>query len=337
MLVDQIPTISDVAQRAGVSIATVSRVLNRSATVAPPTAEKVRSAIAELGFVPRSAARVLAGRKTHTLGLVLPEISSAFFPPLLRGIEAEARQAGYSLLIHALQDNSPPHLLGEHNSDGLLIFPDSLDRDELVYLHRRGFPLVLLNDTPPDDLPLPAVTIENKSGAEMLVKHLIRVHHRRRIAYLQGPPAHEDSRCRERGYCDSLVAHGIPFDPALIAMGGFDEDEAYLAVQHMLQQDINPDAIFAGDDDAAIGALRAVKQSGRRVPEDIAVVGFDDLPFAQYLTPPLTTVRAPIEQVGRAAVHQLLCLLHDQPAAPLTLLPTELVIRQSCGCGTDQT
>lgn len=332
MHADHTPTISDVAQRAGVSIATVSRVLNRTATVAPSTAERVRVAVTELGFVPRSAARVLASRKTYTIGLLLPEISGAFFPPMLRGIEAEARQAGYNLLIHSRQDSASPQTLGEHNTDGLLIFTDSLDRNELAYLHRRGFPLVLLHDTPPDDLPIPVITVENKSGAEKLVIHLIEAHDRRRIVYLQGPRTHEDSHWRERGYRDALHSHGIPLDPSLLAMGGFDEGDAYLAVKHLLQQGVELDAIFAGDDDAALGVLRALKQAGRHVPDEVAVVGFDDVPFAQHLTPSLTTVRAPIEQVGREAVRQLLCLLHDQPTAPLTLLPTELVIRESCGC-----
>jgi len=337
MPVDKTPTISDVARRAGVSIATVSRVLNLTAVVAPQTAEKVRSTIDELGFVPRTAARVLASRKTNTIGLILPEISGSFFPPMLSGIESEARHAGYWLLIHSMQDSSSPQVLGEHNTDGLLIFTDSLHKDELVALYRKGFPVVLLHDTPPEDLSIPVVTVENKFGAKKLVNHLIKVHHRRRIAYLQGPPAHEDSRWRERGYCDALDANGIPFDPALIVMGGFDEDEAYQAVQYMLHAGVDMDAIFAGNDDAAIGALRALKQSGSHVPGDVAVVGFDDVPFAQHLTPALTTVRSPIEQVGRAAVRQLLRLLHDQPADPLTLLPTELVIRESCGCQSPPT
>jgi LacI family transcriptional regulator len=332
MLNHQAPTILDVARRAGVSIATVSRVLNRTATVAPQTLAKIRAAIAELGYVPRTAARVLASRKTNTIGLLLPEISGSFFLPMLRGIEAEARQAGYGLLIHTAQDSPSLQPLGEHNADGLLIFTDSLDKNELATLHRRGFPLVLLHDSPPDDLLIPIITIENKAGAKMLIDHLIEVHQRRRIAYLQGPPAHEDSRWRQRGYCEALKAHGIPFDPARIARGGFDEDEAYMAVRRMLQQGVGLDAIFAGDDEAAAGTLRALKQSGRGVPDEVAVVGFDDVSFAQHLTPALTTVRAPIEQVGRAAVHQLLRLLHGQPAERLTLLPTELVIRESCGC-----
>jgi DNA-binding LacI/PurR family transcriptional regulator len=287
----------------------------------------------ELQFVPRHAARVLASKRTNTIGLVLSDISGAFFPPMLKGVEAGAYEAGYDLLIHSTKKEGPSRRpLGEHNTDGLLIFTDSLDHRELHRLHNLGFPLVLLHLTPPDSLNIPVISVENKDGAAMLVDHLIEMHGRRRIVFLQGPEGHEDSVWRERGYRESLEAHGIPFRPELIATGEFDEDEAFATVQQMLVDGIEFDAIFAGDDDSAIGAMRALKLAGRRVPEDVAVVGFDDVPFARYLSPPLTTVRAPIEEIGREAVRQLVRLMSGQPAEGLTLMRTELVIRESCGC-----
>jgi DNA-binding LacI/PurR family transcriptional regulator len=166
----------------------------------------------------------------------------------------------------------------------------------------------------------------------MLVDHLIQMHGRRRIVFLQGPEGHEDSVWRERGYRESLEAHDIPFRPELIAAGEFDEDEAFTTVEQMLLDGVEFDAIFAGDDDSAIGAMRALKLAGHRLPEDVAVVGFDDVPFARYLSPPLTTVRAPIEEIGREAVRQLVRLMNGQPAEALTLMRTELIIRESCGC-----
>jgi DNA-binding LacI/PurR family transcriptional regulator len=181
-------------------------------------------------------------------------------------------------------------------------------------------------------LNIPTITIENKDGAAMLVDHLIEAHDRRRIVYLQGPPGHEDSDWRERGYREALAAHNLPFDPGLILQGGFDEDVAFVTVQQMLLDGLDCDAIFAGDDDAAIGAIRALKNAGRIIPHDVAVVGFDDVPFARYLSPALTTIRAPIEEVGREAVRQLKCLMDGEQAQALTLLRTELVIRESCGC-----
>lgn len=327
------PTIADVARKAKVSIATVSRVLNGTTPVDVAKAERVRLAMEELQFVPRHAARALAGKRTNTIGLVLSDISGAFFPPMLKGVEAGAYEAGYDLLIHSTKKEGPSRRpLGEHNTDGLLIFTDSLDHRELHHLHNLNFPIVLLHLTPPDSLNIPVIAVENKDGAAMLVDHLIEIHGRRRILFLQGPEGHEDSVWRERGYRESLKAHDIPFRPQLIATGEFDEDEAFATIQQMLVDGIDFDAIFAGDDDSAIGAMRALKLAGRRVPDDVAVVGFDDVPFARYLSPPLTTVRAPIEEIGREAVSQLVRLINGQPAEALTLMRTELVIRESCGC-----
>jgi len=327
------PTIADVARHAEVSIATVSRVLNGTTPVQPAKADRVRLAMDELQFVPRHAARVLASRRTNTIGLVMSEISGAFFPPLLKGIEAGAHEAGYDLLIHSTKKEGPSHRpLGEHNTDGLLIFTDSLDHRELRRLHNMNFPIVLLHQTPPDSLNIPVIAIENKDGAVMLVNHLIEMHSRRRIVFLRGPEGHEDSVWRERGYREALESHSLKFDPNLIASGGFDEEEAFITIQQMLLGGIEFDAIFAGDDDSAIGAMRALKMAGRSIPGDVAVVGFDDVPFARYLSPALTTVRAPIEEIGREAVRQLAHLMNGDQAQALTLMRTELVIRESCGC-----
>jgi DNA-binding LacI/PurR family transcriptional regulator len=331
-------TIADVAERAGVSIATVSRVVNQTAPVAAETDARVRAAIAELNYRPHPAAQILAGHRTRMLGLVLPEISSGFFPPLLRGIEAVARDNGFSLLIYSTADDSPAEApraypLGEHNTDGLLVFTDSLPDAELARLHCIGFPVVLLHHSSPEGLDTPCITVENKAGARKLVDHLIQVHGYRRIAFLSGPPGNEDSYWRERGYRESLAAHGLPFDPALVATGGFDDEEAQAAVEQWLAEGVAIDAIFAGDDDAAVGVLNALARAGKRVPEEIAVGGFDDVPLSRYLNPPLTTVRMPIEMVGREAVRQLLHIIRHDPADPTVLLPTELVIRRSCGCG----
>jgi LacI family transcriptional regulator len=314
----------------------VSRVLNATVPVQIDKAERVRLAMDELHFVPRTAARVLASKRTNTIGLILPEISGAFFSPMLRGIESEAHEINYDLLIHAMHAtranqnfNSP---LGEHNTDGLLVFTNSLQEHQLERLNRINFPVVLLHQTPPDTLNIPVITIENKDGACMLIKHLIERHARRRIVFMQGPDGHEDSLWRERGYRAALESHNIPFDPTLIASGGFDDEEAFASIQQMLLDGIEFDAVFAGDDDAAAGVFRALKMAGRAIPQDVAVTGFDDVPFARYLSPALTTVRAPIEAVGREAVHQLARLMNGQHADALTLLPTELVIRASCGC-----
>lgn len=331
-------TIADVARHAGVSIATVSRVINGTAPVTAETAARVQAAIAELAYIPQAAARDLASGKTNTLGLFLSEISGDFIPPMLRGIEAGAREHGFDLLIYTTQARSSSSAefrrpLSKHNTDGLLIFADSLDEAELTRLYKLGLPMVLLHRSPPDTLDIPYVTFENKSGARQLVDHLINAHGYRRIAFLRGPEGHEDSYWRELGYREALEAHGIPFDPSLVARGGFDEEEAQAPVERWLAEGLDIDAIFAGDDEAASGVIIALRRAGKRVPEDIAVVGFDDVPLSRHLTPPLTTVRAPIEEAGHAAVRQLVQLIHTGHAEPaMQLLPTKLVIRHSCGC-----
>lgn len=324
-------TIADVAERAGVSIATVSRVLNGTAAVTETTLAQVQAAIADLHYVPYAAARSLASKKTNTLGLLLPEISSDFMPPLLRGVELGARESGLGLLI-ATQGAGNSRPLGEHNTDGLLIFADSLDEAELIRLYQLNFPLVLLYQSPPQNLNIPCVAFENKLGAQKLVDHLIEAHGYRRIAFLAGPEGNEDSYWRERGYRESLAGHAIPFDPLLLARGGFKKEMGQSAVEKWLEIGLEMEAIFAGDDGTASGVIAALHGAGKRVPEDVAVVGFDDVPTSRYLTPPLTTVRAPIETAGREAARQLIRLIRRQQPEPLVLLPTELVIRRSCGC-----
>ena len=332
-------TIIDVAKRAGVSVATVSRVLNNSAIVTSETVARVQDAITELHYVPRTAARNLAARKTNTLGLLLSDIHGDFFAPLLSGIEAATSEAGFDLLISTSGRPTPriefPRSLGAHNTDGLLIFADSLGETGLAYCYELGFPMVLIHRSPPSLMDIPCVTVENKAASRKIVEHLIKAHGRRRIAFLRGPEGHEDSYWRETGYREALEAHDIPFEPCLVAPGEFNRDAAAASVKDLLAAGIEMDAIFSGDDEAAVGVLDALQKAGKRVPEDIAVVGFDDQRLSAYLMPPLSTVRAPTERVGYQATQQLVKLIRTGQADRLTLLPTEMIIRRSCGCHAD--
>jgi DNA-binding LacI/PurR family transcriptional regulator len=191
-------------------------------------------------------------------------------------------------------------------------------------------PLVLVYRSMPS-LALPAVTVENKDGARRLVEHLIGLGHRR-IAHIHGPHQNEDSHWRARGYYEALAAHGVPADPALLAEGGFSEETGAQAARELLARGAPFSALFAADDEMAIGAIGVLNSAGLRVPQDVAVVGFDDIVTARYIQPPLTTVRAPTEQVGREAVRLLLAAIAGEPApAQPTLLPVELLIRESCG------
>jgi DNA-binding LacI/PurR family transcriptional regulator len=330
-------TINDVATLAGVSIATVSRVINGTTPVAEITASKVRQAINSLHFTPHSAARILASRKTNTIGLILPEISGYYFSPLLHGVEECIRGSKYDLLVHSSvsQPESAERTaqkLGEHNTDGLLIFADSLPAVEIVRLYEHEFPMVLLHQSPPQGLDIPCVTIENKAGTLKIINHLIEVHGFTRIAFLAGPEREEDAHWRELGYREALISHGINFDPDLVSKGLFDTAVAQASVTQLLARGIPFEAIFTGDDDSAMGALTALQHAGKRVPEDVAVVGFDDIYISQYVSPPLTTIHAPIEQAGFIAAQQLIHLIQKENVDPLVLLPTELIIRRSCGC-----
>lgn len=326
-------TIDSVAERAGVSTATVSRVINKTGPVAGATAQRVYAAVAELNYIPHMGARALASRHTDTIGLVFPALSDVFFFELIRGIQETAAAHGYGLLLYTT--DLPERVdvlnlpLGEHNTDGLIVFTNSLADDALRRLHTHGLPLVLLHRSPPAGLPIPCVTFENKDGAYAVVRHLLE-NGRRRIAFLAGAPDNEDSYWRELGYRLALADYDLVPDPSLRGEASFEERLAEALVSHWLVEGRQMDAIFAADDVSARGALRAVQTAGLVVPDDIAIVGFDDALLSRYLVPPLTTVRAPIEEAGSAAAHQLLQLIHGQVAEPLTLLPTQLVIRRSC-------
>lgn len=331
-----LPTIMDVARTAGVSTATVSRVMNNLHNVSEKTVKQVEEAIEALHYTPNAAAQDLAKQTTQTIGLLVPEISGMFIQPMLSGIETGASNAGYDLIVQTTQN---PHIkdkqrrmLAEHNTDGLLVFAGSLDAEELARLSRKNFPVVLLFQSPPQGIKLPSVAIENITGTRQLIDHLIDVHHRRRIVFLRGPERHEDSRLREKGYSESLLAHNIPLDLNLISLGSFNHRMARYSMQQIIQCGTTFDAVFAGDDDAAMGVLLALREAGLRVPEDIAVVGFDDQSFSTTLVPPLTTVRAPIQEVGEQAVQLLLKMMSGEEINPHLVLPTQLVLRQSCGC-----
>ena len=331
------PTIIDIAREAGVSISTVSRVLNNSMPVAEDTAKRVIDTIRRLEFSPNAAARNLASKRTNTIGLLLPTISGSFFTPLLNGIDLCRSETGYDLLIFAspkLERHEFSRMVpvGEHNTDGLIVFTSSLVDEEIIRLHSRGFPLVLLHRSAPEKIPVPAILFENKKGSEEIVDHLIEVHGCRKIAFLAGPPFNEDSYWREQGFRASLKKHGLSPDPALMGVGEFEGRIAAAAVRKMLASGARPDAIFTGDDEAAAGVITAILEIGLKVPEDIAVVGFDDAYLAPYLPVPLTTVKAPIELAGYEAASQLVNLIRNGITELRTILPTELVIRRSCGC-----
>jgi LacI family transcriptional regulator len=331
-------TIRQVAQNADVSVATVSRYINQNAPISKEVSERIKSVMEELHYVPHAAAQNLASRKTRVVGLLSNSLHNDFFVPLLNGIESVVREHDYNLVVatyHSGSRDMPPPI-GPHNTDGMLVFSDGLSDDDLISLHAREFPMVLVHRTSPDSVKIPSVTVENKKITFELIEHLIKVHGRKRIMFMRGPDRQEDSSWREMGYKYALLANDIPFDEELVLNGGFERSTAYEALNNFICNNahVSFDAIFTGDDDAAIGVLMALRDHGCRVPEDVSVVGFDDLGFSAFLTPPLTTVSAPTEMVGRIATEQLFSLFDKQFPGDITLLPTELITRRSCGCNT---
>jgi LacI family transcriptional regulator len=328
--------IEQVAARVGVSIATVSRVLNARGKCSEVTRQRVLEAVREMGYAPNTAARSLARGRTQTIGLLVPDVDAEFFAPLLRGVADAAAESGFDLLLAlrpapigrgAVVERS----LGRHNVDGVLVFAGSADEIELRRLRSSGCPVVLLYHAATDGLDVPSVLVENRHGARQAVEHLVR-HGRRRIAFLRGPPGYEDAREREQGFRDALEAHGLGASAGPIGNGGFSASVAHATVASWLERGLGFDAIFACDDDSASGALRALHDARVAVPSSVAVIGFDDAPFATHLDPPLTTVRAVTERVGREAVRLLVDQITTGSSALQVRLPTELVVRRSCGC-----
>ena len=328
-------TIREVAAQAGVSVATVSRYLNQTAPVSTDVAARLARIMDELHYQPQAAARQLASARTKVIGFLLLDLSKEFFAPLLNGIESVVREHEYNLLISTYQaaTQRQPLPIGPHNADGLIVFAESLPDQQLVELSQAAFPLVVVYRTPPRGLNLPFVTIENKAATFRLVEHLITTHQRRRILFLRGPRDQEDSDWREKGYRAALEAHQLPVDETLILNADFESVTAYTGLRRYLaEHGRNFDAVFTGDDDAAIGVLTALQEAGLRVPEDVSVAGFDDSKMSRFLQPPLTTVRAPTRQVGQMAAEQLFNLISGEAMEQEILLPTQLVLRSSCGC-----
>lgn len=330
-------TIRDVAKQAGVSVATVSRYINSSAPVSSTVAKRIEKVMNRLSYVPHAAARTLASQKTLVVGFLLNSMYNDFFGPMLYGIESVVQQNGYNMLVATTPPGKrfggrPP--LGAHNVDGLLVFADTLAEEDLRILYKQGLPIVLIHRSSPEGLEIPGVTVENKAATFALIDHLVKKHDRRRIVFMRGPEKQEDSFWREQGYREALKSNGIKYDPKIMLHGDFERDIAYLSMKDFLASNNRPafDAVFAGDDSAAIGVLDALEKSGLRVPKDVSVVGFNDMRHSAFLNPPLTTIQAPTHEVGRIAAKNLFNLIKDYPVENVTLLPTQIIIRNSCGC-----
>jgi LacI family transcriptional regulator len=327
-------TIKDVAREAGVSVATVSRVWNEAAFVSPDTRQRVAEVAARLGYSPHGAARSLITRTTHAIGVLLPDLYGEFFSEIIRGIDHTAQDSGYHILVsssHDSKDEIDAALRSMRGRvDGMVIMSPDLEAQQTLHSLQGSFPVVLLNGGA-ESKAFDTITIDNHEGATAMVRHLVARGHKR-IAMIGGPQRNYDAAERLRGYESALSESAIARDASLVVQGDFSELSGHRAVQRLLALDPRPTAIFAANDSMAIGALSALREHGLRVPEDMAVAGFDDIPLARYMNPPLSTVHVDISLLGERAAALLLSTLQQGPRArQQQQLSTTLVIRASCG------
>ncbi len=353
-------TIQDIARQAGVSKATVSRVLNHKPDVDPETRQRILAIIDEQGFVPSIVASRLAGGRSRLIGVLVPALTWPLVPELMRGVAEIIENTAYELVLYCVNDSNHEkdrsdiidHILSTRLVAGLLAIYPGQSAQHLIALHKQGMPVVMLDDQglPPEDLPW--VGANQCQGAYEATRHLLRQGHRR-IAHIQGPLKYQVSLDRYRGYCDALAEVGIQPDPAIVVQGDFQPPSGNSAATCLLTgEGERPTAIFAASDLMAFGAISAAEQFGLRVPEDIAVVGFDDITAASHIRPALTTVRQPLYEMGQSAIELLLRAVEsstlESQSSPImrrsfrplysrshtpshVQLETRLIVRESCG------
>jgi LacI family transcriptional regulator len=329
------PTIREVAERANVSVTTVSHVINETRFVSDALRERVHRAMDELGYQPNVLARSLRRGRTHTLGLILPDSANPFFAEIGRSIEDCAFEQGYSLILCNTEGNLDREriyiqLLSRRQVDGIIIVAAGDRANSLDSSLEVKLPLVLVDRNLPG-VHIDAVLIDNREGGYSATRHLID-HGHRRIGCITGPTYLTPSAERVAGYSDALVEAGLQCDEELLQPGDFHPESGRLAAREFLNLAQPPTAIFTCNDLMAIGALRAAEERGLRVPDDLAVVGFDDIELATYTAPPLSTIAQPKKELGELAIRLLLDRILKKPSSPrYEVLRPKLIIRQSCG------
>jgi LacI family transcriptional regulator len=326
-------TIKDVALRANVSVTTVSHVVNATRFVSEDSRQRVNEAIAALKYVPSALARSLKNNRTYTIGMMIPNCSNPFFAELIRGIEDTCFAANFNVILCNSDDDANKQrkyirVLMEKQVDGLIVFSSGGDTELSELLLETGMPQILL-DREVDQVKADLVEVDHEAGAWIATKHLIELGHPR-IGCITGPLDLAPARQRLNGYRRALDEAGIQINPKWEIEGGFTSEKGYVAMQRLLVLNERPSAIFASNDLMAIGALCAATRHGLRVPEDISVVGFDDIALAAYSSPPLTTVAQPKHQLGSMAASFLMDRIVT-PARPLRreILQSQLCVRQS--------
>src|SRR5919197_5746852 len=330
-------TIRDVARRAGVSPMTVSRVINDSTRVSPETRGRVEAAIAELGYVPSRLARGLSAQRTGTLALIVPDVANPFFTLVVRGAEDVARRADYRVILcdtrsDLVIEREVIEEMIAHRVEGILIAPVSdRSRDHLKRLAKFGVPFVLVDRTV-RGIDADAVLGDSADGARRLVEHLISLGHRR-IAMIVESDDVSTARDRRRGYEAALTAAGLPRDPAVVTEASVDPGGGFDGMRRLLELPEPPTAVFTVNNLVALGAIEAVRAAGLDVPDDVALVCFDDIEYASRLYPFLTVMEQPAETFGTLGTQLLLERVEGRGSdrRHVVVLPGEFIIRKSCG------
>jgi LacI family transcriptional regulator len=327
--------LSEVAKIAGVSPITASRAIRGVGHVSEAARARILDAAAQLNYTPDVLARRMRGDKSRLIGVFVNHYGSLVLHEITLAISTEARARGYDILLfNAERFDSPERALTcdmlSKLCDGLLLVMPSGADAYLGTLEQNGVPTVLVNfDARP--MKIPVVALENRNGARMAVEHLVGLGHRR-IGFIAGTPATGQSGERELGYKDALRGAGIRFDASLVEEGAFAQAPGKAAAQRLLDLRRPPTAIFAANDEMAYGAIDAIHSRGLKVPDDVSVIGFDDITLSSHVFPPLTTMRQPLAELAARAVADVVTLAQGGTVAPKkTALPMELVIRQSTG------
>jgi len=329
------PTIYDVARRARVSTATVSRALNGTSAVASQTRERIDRAVRALGYRPNVVARSLVTKVTHTIALLLPDITNPFFPDLVKGVQTLADERGYTVLLcsvagDASREEEYLEMLSAKQVDGALLVGLVCGHQTIARFARHGIPIVSL-DRNIDYPRAPIVQVNHRKGARVATEYLLELGHRG-VAHISGPIGLRVSQERLAGYREALNKAGIGYDPGLVVSGNFTEEAGYTGIEALLEAATAFTAVFAANDLAAIGATAALKDRGHRVPEDVSVVGFDDIRLAAYTSPPLTTIRQPTYEMGRRATELLIDAIHSRGSIRRiqpVVFDGELIVRAS--------
>lgn len=331
-------TSKDVAQLAGVSRTTVSLVLNKvpGISISKATRQRVLEAAQTLNYHPNAAGQKLVSGKSKTLGLVLCQsheqvITDAFLPQVILGVEQAALEQGFNVLLKPVElndTNGYMRLVNEKHVDGIILSGPRQDDMEMVRLHREGVPFMLLGQLP--DIDIPFVDVDAVAGAEAAVQHLIELGHQHIAMITNAPLSYTSAQQRRNGYLQALQKAGLELNESFIQEGSYTPASGYQAMSALLNQAPRPTAVFIASDVVALGAMLAARQAGLQIPRDISMVGFDDIPLAEFFDPPLTTLRLPAFGLGFAASERLIRLIRSEGLDQnKVLMDTTLIVRAS--------